>query len=145
MRVLVLWRLLTSTQLRVSDYCQAHVSFRLDKGGTGFCSCKEYHTAYEILPLHKRKKNNGKKEEAISCNFVDGTGQRVQSLMFMMTMLIPFPRMTISRYPVPSTVLKLWITITHLRNTFPSFDRKLKENWLNLMSAALHCLWFHYQ
>jgi hypothetical protein len=25
-----------------------------------------------------------------------------------------------------------------------SFDRKLKENWLDLMSAALHCLRFHY-
>jgi hypothetical protein len=62
----------------------------------------------------------------------------------MMMMVIPFSTMTSSRYPVPSSVLKLWITIMQLRKTFPSFDRKLKETWLNLMSAALHCLGFYY-
>ena len=82
-----------------------------------------------------------------SCNSGDGTGQRVQSLVFMimmmMMMVIPFSTMTRSRYLVPSTVLKLWITILQLWKTFPSFDRKLKETWLNLMSAALQCLWFY--
>ena len=86
---------------------------------------------------------------ASSCNSVDGTGQRVQYLIFMVMMMvvIPYPTfstMASSRYSVPSTVLKLWITIMQLRKTFPSFGRKLKENWLNLMSAALHWLWFHY-
>jgi len=38
----------------------------------------------------------------------DGTDQRVQSLMFMiMLMVIPFSTMTSSRYPVLSAVLKL--------------------------------------
>ena len=86
---------------------------------------------------------------ASSCNSVDGTGQRVQSLMIMIMMMVvipypPFSTTTSNRYSVPSTVLKLWITIMQLRKTFPSFGRKLKENWLNLMSAALHCLRFHY-
>ena len=45
---------------------------------------------------------------------------------------------------VSSTFLKLWITIMQLWNTFPSFGRKLKETWLNVMSAALHCLRFYY-
>jgi hypothetical protein len=58
----------------------------------------------------------------------------------IMMMVIPFSTMTSSIYPVPSTVLKLWISIMQLRKTFPSFDRKLKETWLNLMSAAIHCL-----
>ena len=85
-----------------------------------------------------------------SCNSGDGMVQRVQSLMFiimMMVMVIPYPpfsTMTSSKYPVPSMVLKLWITIMQLRKTFPSFDRKLKETCLNSMSAALHCLWFYY-
>jgi len=84
---------------------------------------------------------------ASSCNSVDGMGQRVQSLMIMMMMVIPYPpfsTMASSRYSVLSMVLKLWITIMQLWKTFPSFGRKLKENWLNLMSAVLHCLWFHY-
>jgi len=83
---------------------------------------------------------------ASSCNSVDVKSQRVQFLKFMMMMMmvIPFSTTTSSSYPVPSTVLKLWITIMQLWKTFPSSDRKLKENRLNLMSAALHCLWFHY-
>jgi hypothetical protein len=57
----------------------------------------------------------------------------------------PFSTMTSSRYRVSSTVLKLWITIMLLRKTFPSVCRKVKETWLNLMSAALHCLRFYYK
>jgi len=70
---------------------------------------------------------------ASSCNSVHGTGQRVQSLIFMITMMVvipypPFSTMASSRYSVPSTVLKLWITIMQFWKTFPSFGRKLKEN-----------------
>jgi hypothetical protein len=49
-----------------------------------------------------------------------------------------------SIFPVSSTVLKLWITIMQLQKTSPSFDRKLKETWLNLMIAPLQWLWFYY-
>ena len=51
-----------------------------------------------------------------------------------------FSTMTSSRYPVSSSILKLWITIMQLQKTFPSFGRKLKETWHKLMSAALHSL-----
>jgi hypothetical protein len=55
-----------------------------------------------------------------------------------------FTNKTGSRYPVSSRVKKLWITIMQLRKTFPSFGRKLKDTWLYLTSAALHCLPFYY-
>jgi len=58
---------LASTQLRVSDYCHGQVSFRLNTGGTGFFTCKEFHKAYEIIPLQKtRKDNDGKTEAALA-------------------------------------------------------------------------------
>ena len=160
MTVFVLWRVfgLHSTQ-GWWLYCHSQVSFRLNTEGTGFFICKEW---YKTESLWNHTTTDHKKGEqledqrsvgASSCNSGDGMGQRVQSLMFvikmmmMMMMVIPYPpfsTMTSSKYPVPSTVLKLWITIMQLQKTFPSFDRKLKETFLNLMSAAVHCLLFYY-
>jgi hypothetical protein len=71
----------------------------------------------------------------------------VTTLIARSILIIPYPPFSTTnrrRYPLPSTVLKLWIAIMHLRKTFPSFRRKLKESWLNLMSAALHCILFYY-
>jgi len=137
-------------------YCHSQVSFRLNTDGTGFFTCKECHKS-ECLWNHTTRdhKEGGQLEDrrsvgASSSNSVDGTGQRVHSLMFMRMMMIvvipypPFSTMTNSRYPVPFMVIKLWITIKQLRKTFPSFGRKLRETWLKLMSAGLHCLWFYY-
>ena len=136
-------------------YCHSQVSFWLNTDGTGFFTCKDCHKN-ESLWNHTTTdhKEGGQLEDQRSigtrnCNSVDGTGQRVQSLMFMMMMIMvipypPFSTMTSSSYPVLSTVIKLWITIMQLRETFPSFGRKLKETWLNLTSAGLHCLRFYY-
>ena len=136
-------------------YCHSQVSFWLNTEGTGFFNCKECDKTESLWKHNTTDHEEGEQLEnwrsvgASNCNSGDGTGQRVQSLMFMMMMMMvipypPFSTMTSSRYPVPSKVLKLWITIMQLWKTFPSFDRKLKETWLNLMSVALHCLWFYY-
>ena len=156
MTVFVLWRVfgLHSTQ-GWWLYCPSQVSFRLNTEGTGFFTCKECDKTESLwnhnTTDHKEVEQleDRKSVGVSSCNSGDGMGQRVQSLVYMMMMMmmmmvIPFSTMTSSRYPVPSMVLKLWISISQLRKTFPSFDRKLKETWLNLMSAALHCLWFYY-
>ena len=137
-------------------YCHSQVSFRLNTDGTGFFTCKECHKTESLWNHTTTDHNEGgqledrRSVDASSCNCGDGTDQRVHSLMFMIMMMIvaiPHPlflSMTNSRYPVPSTVIKLWITIMQLRKTFPSFGRKLKETWFNLMSAGLHCLRFYY-
>ena len=155
MTVYVLWRGfgLHST-LGWWLYCHGQVSFRLNTDGTGFFIRKECHKQSLWNHTTTDHKEGEQLEDqrsfgASSCNSVDGTGQRVQSLIFMIMMMVvipyaPFSTTTSSRYSVPSTVLKLWITIMQLWKTFPSFGRKVKENWLNLMSAALCCLWFHY-
>ena len=64
------------------------------------------------------------------------------SFQFLVIPYPPFSTMNSSRYPVLSTVLKLWITIMQLQKTFPSFGRKLKGTWFHFMSAALHCFDF---
>ena len=145
MTLFVLWRVfgLHSTQ-GCWLYCHSHVSFRLNTDRIGFFTCKECYKTKSLWNHTTTHHKQGEQLEdrksvgASSCNSGDGTGQRVQSLMFMMMMMImvipypPFSTMTSSRYPVPSTVLKLWITIMQLLKTFSSFNRKMKENWLNL-------------
>ena len=70
-------------------YCHSQVSFRLNTDGTGFFICKECHKS-ESLWNHTTAdhKEGGQLKDlrsvgASSCNSVDGTGQRVQFLMFM--------------------------------------------------------------
>jgi len=112
-------------------YCHSQVGFRLNTDGTGFFTCKECNKS-ESLWNHTTTdhKEGGQSEDrrsvgASSCISVDGTGQRVHSLMFMIIIMIvvitypPFSTITSSRYPVPFTVIKLWITIMQLRKTFP--------------------------
>ena len=141
--------------LGLVTYYHSLVSFRLNTDGTGFLTCKECHKSESLwnhtTTDHKKgwQLEDRRSVGMSSCNSVDATGQRVQSLMFMMMMIMvisypSFSTMTSSRLPVLSTVIKLWITIIQLRKTFPSFGRNLKETWLNLMSASLHCLWFCY-
>jgi len=73
--------------------------------------------AFEIMPLETtRKEDNWKIEEALARAAVTLEKERVKgvhSLTFMIMMMIvvipypPFSTMTSSRYPVPSTVIKL--------------------------------------
>jgi len=134
-------------------YCHGQVSFRLNTEVTGFFHLQRMpqsrwnHTTtdHNLWEQLEERRSVG----ASSCNSVDGLGQRAQSLLFLIMMMVvipypPFSTKASNRYSVPSTVLKLWITIMQLWKTFPSFGRKLKENWINLMSAALHWLWFPY-
>ena len=106
--------LLAYTQLRVGDLFHSQVSFRLNTDGTGFFTWKQCHKS-ESLWNHTTTdhKEEGQLEDrrsfgVRSCNSVDGTSQRVHSLMFMimmMIMLIPYLPLwntTSSRYPVPS-------------------------------------------
>ena len=66
----------------------------INADGTGFYTCKECHKT-ESLSNHASTNHkegeqleNGRSVGARSCNFGDGTDQRVQSLMMMMMMMI---------------------------------------------------------
>jgi len=155
MTVFVLWRVvgLHSTQSwwlivtarSVFGWIQTELASSLAKNATSEClwnlTTRDHKEGGQL--------EDGRSVGASSCNSIDAMGQRVHSLMFMMMMIVvitypPFSTMTNSRYPVPSMVIKLWITIMQLPKTFPSFGIKLKETWLYLMSAGLHCLRFYY-
>jgi len=62
----------------------------MNTDGTGFYTCKECHKTESLLNHTTIDHKEGEQLEgrrsvvASSCNFGDGTDQRVQSLMFMM-------------------------------------------------------------
>jgi len=77
---------------RSTDYRHTRKDKWID--GTGFNTCKECH---KIEPLWNHTTTDHKEEEQLedrlnvgesSCNFGDGTDQRVQSFMFMMMMMM---------------------------------------------------------
>jgi len=73
----------------------------MNTDGTGFHTCKEFHKTESIwnhtTTDHKEGKQLEDKRSAgpSSCNSGDGTDQRVQSLMFMMMMILKL-RFTVS-------------------------------------------------
>ena len=65
----------------------------MNTDGTGFNTCKECHKTESLSNHTNTDHKEGKQLEdrrnvgENSCNFGDGTDQRVQSLMFMMVMM----------------------------------------------------------
>ena len=132
-------------------YCHGQVNFRLNK--------TELASSFANIATKLWNHTNTEHKEgehledrisvgASSCNSVDGTGQRVQCLIFMIMMMvvIPYTLLNHGQQQIFCSVhgSKIVITIMQMWKIFPSFRRNLKEKWINLMSAALHCLWFHY-
>ena len=69
----------------------------MNADGTGFNTCKECHKTESLwnhtTTDHKEREQLEDRRNVgeSSCNFGDGTDQRVQSLMFMMMMMMIFP------------------------------------------------------